>query len=127
MLTLTTIKRKRKSEIAGRNGSCGDGALNSISRHFSSRDVKTLGQVFTPAKIVKKMLRLCKNDGRTLEPSSGDGAFLSRLGKDAVGIEIDGGLVDDPRVLKTDFFSYPEKNKFDTIIGNPALCQVSGH
>jgi adenine-specific DNA-methyltransferase len=55
-------------------------------------DVAQLGQVFTPPNVVAFMLDLCRNAGRTLEPSAGDGAFFSLLrqrGADVVGIEID--------------------------------------
>ena len=85
------------------------------------RDVPQLGQVFTPPQVVELMLGLCRNKGRALEPSAGDGAFLQALrqrGRDCVGIEI------DPRVapagaLVQDFFAYPVTEQFDTIIGNP--------
>ena len=80
---------------------------------------RELGQFFTPASIVSKMLSLRRNRGAVLEPSAGDGAFLSRLEPTAVAIEIDGELASDPRVQIGDFFAYPTSNKFDTIIGNP--------
>ena len=82
-------------------------------------NVKELGQFFTPEGVVKKMLGLRQNKGRVLEPSVGDGAFLSLLEHEAVGIEIDDSLIDDKRVIGGDFFAYPVSNKFDTIIGNP--------
>ena len=81
--------------------------------------VKHLGQVFTPKKVVKKMLSLRKNNGSILEPACGDGSFLNQLENTAVGIEIDKNIIEDPRVLFTDFFSYSLKNKFESIIGNP--------
>ena len=37
----------------------------------------------------------------------------------AVGIEIDGSLCGDARMIVSDFFTYPANNRFDTIIGNP--------
>jgi adenine-specific DNA-methyltransferase len=85
------------------------------------RDVARLGQVFTPPNVVAFMLDLCRNAGRSLEPSAGDGAFFAELKKrrvDCVGIEI------DPRVVPAgaqcmDFFDYPLAEQFDTIIGNP--------
>lgn len=63
------------------------------------------------------MLGLRKNAGRTLEPSSGDGAFVQCI-PDCIGIEI------DPRhcssnAINMDFFDYPVSEKFATIIGNP--------
>ena len=82
-------------------------------------DVENKGQVFTPNPIVQKMLGLRRRHGSVLEPAVGDGAFMPWLGKDAVGVEIDAGLTSDPRVLHCDFFAYPARHKFDTIIGNP--------
>jgi len=82
-------------------------------------NITSLGQVFTPAHIVDKMIRLRRNHGRILEPSAGIGAFISKLEIGAVGIEIDKTLQQDSRVVNTDFFSYPIAEKFDTIIGNP--------
>ncbi|HQR03577.1 MAG: class I SAM-dependent methyltransferase [Proteobacteria bacterium] len=80
-------------------------------------DVASLGQVFTPDAVVQTMLGLCRREGRTLEPSAGDGAFSSRIGK-AIAIEID-ARVAPPGALVGDFFAYPTAEKFDTIIGNP--------
>lgn len=88
---------------------------------MTQRDVENLGQVFTPPEVVEFMLGLCRNQGRTLEPSAGDGAFFQRLQAarpDCVGIEID-KRVAPPGVLLRDFFTYPVKEQFDTIIGNP--------
>ena len=84
-------------------------------------DVQTLGQVFTPPAVVERMLALCRNRGRTLEPAAGDGAFLHALraqGRDCVAIEIDPKVAPDG-VLVQDFFDYPVTEQFDTIIGNP--------
>ena len=39
-------------------------------------NVTSMGQVFTPPDIVKKMLKLRRNKGSVLEPSAGTGAFL---------------------------------------------------
>ncbi|MCL2636672.1 MAG: class I SAM-dependent methyltransferase [Betaproteobacteria bacterium] len=88
---------------------------------MNQRDVINLGQVFTPANVVGFMLDLCRNRGRVLEPSAGDGAFFSRLteqGRDCVGIELD-ARVTPPGVQVLDFFDYPLAEGFDTIIGNP--------
>ena len=79
-----------------------------------------LGQFFTPPEIVEKMLSLRQNFSRILEPSAGNGAFLSMLEASAVGIEIDKSIkVSDERLIFSDFFEYPLSNKFETIIGNP--------
>ncbi len=82
-------------------------------------NITNLGQVFTPAHIVDKMIGLRQNHGRILEPSAGIGAFIFKLGTEAVGVEIDETLQRDSRIINTDFFSYPIDEKFDTIIGNP--------
>ncbi|BBM89591.1 DNA methyltransferase [Spirochaetota bacterium] len=86
-------------------------------------DVATLGQVFTPEVIVKKMLALRQRRGSVLEPAAGKGIFLEQLGEaTAIGIEYDARLI--PKRYKAqikvcDFFSYPRSRKFATIIGNP--------
>jgi adenine-specific DNA-methyltransferase len=81
--------------------------------------VANLGQVFTPPKVVEKMLSLRENKGTILEPSCGDGAFWSYIKNDpeAVGYEID-PKVAPSGVVVDNFFNTPD-NKFDTIIGNP--------
>ena len=79
--------------------------------------LESLGQVFTPESVVRCMLHLRQNTGRVLEPSCGDGAFLKRL-HHAVGIELDPRQC-PPDALQMDFFAYPEREKFDTVIGNP--------
>ena len=86
-----------------------------------TRNVEQLGQVFTPPQVVEFMLGLCRNNGRVLEPSAGDGAFFARmqaLGRDCVGIEVD-PRVAPPGAEVRDFFAYPLGEQFDTIIGNP--------
>lgn len=85
----------------------------------NDRAIAEWGQVFTPDHIVGDMLHLRQNSGKILEPAAGNGAFLSRLEKSAVGIEVDAGLCADARIRHGDFFAYPTRHKFDTIIGNP--------
>ena len=80
-------------------------------------DVARLGQVFTPAAVVGRMLALRRNAGRVLEPSCGDGAFVRRL-PGCTAIEVDARHC-PPGALNQDFFAYPESEKFATIIGNP--------
>ena len=85
------------------------------------RNIEQLGQVFTPPKVVAFMLDLCRNQGRTLEPSAGDGAFFELLKTrqpDCVALEIDGEVA-PAGVEVRDFFDYPLSEQFDTIIGNP--------
>ncbi len=80
-------------------------------------NVETLGQVFTPQSVVAQMLTLCRNEGRVLEPSCGNGAFFNEI-PNCVGIEIDSHHC--PEGAKNmDFFDYPVSEKFETIIGNP--------
>ncbi len=82
-------------------------------------DVRNAGQVFTPAHIVHHMLSLKVNDGLTLEPSCGNGAFLTNLeSKDTVAIEKQANLCKYDH-LNIDFFDYNPNAKFQTIIGNP--------
>lgn len=80
-------------------------------------NVETLGQVFTPHSIVAQMLTLCRNDGKVLEPSCGNGAFFNEI-PNCVGIEIDARHCPQG-AINMDFFDYPVSKKFDTIIGNP--------
>lgn len=81
----------------------------------------THGQVFTPASLVNEMLALRRNSGRILEPSCGSGAFSSPLyqaGANLVALELDADHA-PAYALVSDFFDYPEAEKFQTIIGNP--------
>lgn len=84
---------------------------------MGAKNVAMLGQVFTPPALVSAMLALRGNSGRVLEPSCGDGAFSSRL-DDCVAIEADAQHA-PPGSLNIDFFSYPVRERFATIIGNP--------
>ncbi|MDR3324049.1 MAG: class I SAM-dependent methyltransferase, partial [Zoogloeaceae bacterium] len=75
---------------------------------MTARDVENLGQVFTPPDIVDFMLGLCRNRGRVLEPSAGEGAFfraLLAMGKECVALEIDARIA-PPGVRVEDFFAY---------------------
>ena len=81
------------------------------------RDISGLGQVFTPPAVVQAMLALRQNRGRVLEPSCGDGAFSRHL-PGCVAIELDRRHA-PAGSLNLDFFAYPEREKFATIIGNP--------
>lgn len=85
-------------------------------------DIPMLGQVFTPEPVVRTMLTLRHHAGRALEPACGDGAFLRHL-PGAVGIELDPAHC-PPGALAMDFFAYPEKEKFATVIGNPPYVRI---
>lgn len=81
--------------------------------------VKHYGQVFTPPNIVAAMLALRRRAGRVLEPSCGNGAFMTHLQPDnTVGIELDAEQC-PAGCLNIDFFDYPTTQQFDTIVGNP--------
>ncbi|MBP5723046.1 MAG: class I SAM-dependent methyltransferase, partial [Bacteroidales bacterium] len=82
-----------------------------------SKNVETLGQVFTPEFMVDRMLSMRRNRGRCLEPSCGDGMFFNKI-PGCTGIEIDERFCPDGAICM-DFFDYPVSEKFDTIIGNP--------
>ena len=91
-----------------------------------ARDVATRGQVFTPPAIVERMLALIRNKGRVLEPACGDGAFVARIPPhypDVVAIEVDPAHCPEG-ALNADFFTYPEVEKFDTVIGNPPYVKA---
>jgi len=80
-------------------------------------NVHALGQVFTPAAVVERMLDLRQRRGRSLDPSAGDGAFCSRI-HGCEAIEIDPAVA-PPGARVMDFFELPLTEKYDTIIGNP--------
>lgn len=82
-----------------------------------AHSVLELGQVFTRNDVVATMLALRRNSGRTLEPSAGDGAFARKI-RGCVAIELD-QRVAHKGALIMDFFSYPDTEKFDSVIGNP--------
>lgn len=79
--------------------------------------VEKFGQVFTRDDVVRQMLALRRNSGRTLEPSAGQGAFSRHL-PGCVEIEIDASVASENAMIM-DFMAYPVSEKFDTIIGNP--------
>ena len=87
-------------------------------------DIARYGQVFTPPAIVERMLALCRNAGRgrMLDPACGDGAFSNRI-PDCVAIELDDAHC-PPGALNIDFFTYPESEKFVTVIGNPPYVKA---
>lgn len=92
----------------------------------AARDVATHGQVFTPAAVVDRMVAMIRNKGRILEPSCGDGAFVARIPPhypDVVAIELDPAHCPDG-ALNMDFFTYPESEQFDTVIGNPPYVKA---
>ncbi len=100
--------------------------MQTVSGTTPARNVATHGQVFTPESVVDRMLKLVRNRGRILEPACGDGAFVARIPPhypEVVAIEIDAGHCPEG-ALNMDFFTYPESEKFDTIIGNPPYVKA---
>lgn len=90
-----------------------------------SFDVSVLGQVFTPADTVEKMLSLSEHRGcpdwHVLEPSCGNGAFFHAI-DGCIGLEIDPHHCPEGAILG-DFFDYSPQRQFDTIIGNPPFVR----
>ncbi len=99
---------------------------------------KLRGGFYTPAPIVRFILRWAKNGNSSyelLEPSCGDGAFLKEIKdtqfkyKSITALELikkeaeKASLINLPNteVINDDFFSFSNttKNKYDLIIGNP--------
>ena len=84
------------------------------------KNVKTLGQVFTPNRIVKRMIDLITIEKpKILEPSSGDGAFYNQLINkytDVKGIEFDKTVAHKGATVMNFFDDF---DKYDVIIGNP--------
>ena len=98
--------------------------LGIIRSSMNSPDnVTTFGQIFTPDTIVRIMLDLRTKQGRTLEPSAGEGAFSRHL-PGCTTIELDARIA-PPGARVMDFFAFPVSERFDTIIGNPPYvrCQ----
>ncbi len=91
--------------------------FSASSPDASTHDVAALGQFFTPPAIVDCMLTLVRNQGRVLEPSCGDGAFLRHF-PGALGIEIDKRCA-SPDATIMNFFGLAPHERFATIIGNP--------
>ena len=83
----------------------------------AARDVAGLGQVFSPPPVVEAMLALRRNTGSVLEPAAGDGAFSRRI-PGCTAIELDARFAPEGALVR-DFFAYPDRHKFATIIGNP--------
>ena len=109
------------SLIKGRRSKSGKSAGKSPEREL---DVRRRGQVFTPEGIVREMLALRQNKGSVLEPACGEGAFLKKLRESdppeaVLGLELDPSLPAGKGVWRGDFFAFPLKNQFDTVIGNP--------
>ena len=68
-------------------------------------DVEKLGQVFTPDHIVNDMISLIRNQGKILEPSAGDGAFVKKITHlDVTAIEFDENLAKKNDFINIDFF-----------------------
>ncbi len=90
------------------------------------RNIATHGQVFTPEPVVERMLAMMRNRGRILEPACGDGAFSARIPPhypEVVAIELDPAHCPEG-ALNADFFTYPESEKFATVIGNPPYVKA---
>ena len=97
-------------------------AHDAVAPSLTFLDVAGLGQVFTPQAIVDRMLALRKNTGRVLDPACGDGAF-SYMIENCVAIEFDARHC-PPNAIHGDFFDYPLREQFATVIGNPPYVKA---
>lgn len=101
----------------------------------------SVGAFYTPDEIASYMVDCLALDGgaRVLEPSFGDGAFLSALLRrgagrlDVVGVETDDvasdlavkvGLLDESHVVRSDFFDVEPHADFDSVVGNPPYVRL---
>jgi len=92
-------------------------------------DIKvTFGQYFTPLEICNFMVDLIskKTDAQILEPSAGEGVFISALLKKGfnsiTAYEIDPALnssIKGFKINRCDFLQSDPDSKYDVIIGNP--------
>lgn len=81
------------------------------------KNIKTLGQVWTPDHIAQRMVNLLSYNMGVLDPCTGAGAFLPYI-YSPTALEIDPIIAHESAIIQ-DFFSYPVTNKFDSIIMNP--------
>lgn len=97
---------------------------------------KKLGQFFTPELVAKTLVRwaLREPTDRILDPSCGDGEFLSAH-EHAVGIELDPvhagaarGRAAAALVHQADFFDWASETheRFEAIVGNPPFIRYQG-
>jgi adenine-specific DNA-methyltransferase len=93
------------------------------------KDIKNLGQVFTPDNYALKVLSLRQNFGSILEPSCGNGAFTKFLKNEnnLVAVEIDERWCPE-YALNMDFFDFYLESKnndvsFDTVVANPPFLR----
>ena len=90
-----------------------------------------LGQYFTKIEIVNLLLNLVlkyknyRRDIKILEPSFGTSNFLTKL-REKGFLNIEGCEIDEKLTKKpSDFFDLPLEKKFDLIIGNPHLVNIT--
>lgn len=90
-------------------------------------DKKSFGQYFTPDYVADYMVSLISKEKseKVLEPSAGEGVFLSALQKanfsNLIGYEIDNNLenISNAPIKYESFVSKKFDEQFDVIIGNP--------
>lgn len=81
----------------------------------------SLGQYFTPPSVVDFCLSKTKlNTELVIEPSCGIGAFVDRINREVIAIEIDKSLIRED-FLNINFYDYELTKDYEsiTIIGNP--------
>ena len=83
------------------------------------------GQYMTPISIAELMVSMISksNDVLILEPSAGDGVFISALKSSGffniIGYEVDSELIANIEVNNASFVGLNTEDKFDVVIGNP--------
>ena len=94
---------------------------------------KDLGSYYTPAAVVRTLVSWVRErgpSGPVLDPSCGDGRFLTGL-EDAVGVDVDPVAAAqasrrvDGEIVTADFFEWaPEANRrFAAVVGNPPFIR----
>jgi adenine-specific DNA methylase len=104
-----------------------------VEELLTSPNGKRLGAYYTPPAVVESLIRwaVTTASSRVLDPSCGDGRFLSTL-RNAVGVDIDPVAVaaarsqrSSPVVYSEDFFKWAPQTslRFDAAIGNPPFIR----
>lgn len=90
------------------------------------------GKIYTPEKIVDFMLSSLElNNKSILEPSCGDGNFVSKLPKENLtACDVDKAAIDVMckrtgfKGINTSFLTFQEDKKYDLIVGNPPYIRT---
>lgn len=117
----------------------GDVQLNLTAAKSSSRD--SLGAFYTPYDISRYIVSQLdlERESTVLEPAFGDGSFLRactacgvetsnifgcEIDPAAVSQSINSGCINRDNVYCADFFLFSDRNKFDSVVGNPPFVRI---